>query len=71
MPEALTFPIILYHPTEPSRIFESQEEYAAAGPGWVLTPTEAAEAAAMAQEAPPEAEAEADLEPRHPRRSTR
>lgn len=46
MPDVPGWPRILYHPTEPSRIFESQEDLDAAGPGWVLTPDEAAEAAA-------------------------
>lgn len=41
MAEAITFPRILYHATEPTgRIFESQEALDAAGPGWVQAPTE-------------------------------
>lgn len=48
MPDAPDFPRIYYHPTEPSRIFESAEELQAAGAGWVRTPTEAADAAAKA-----------------------
>lgn len=52
MPDVPSFPRILYHPTEPSRIFESAEELKAAGPGWVLTPGEAADAAARASSRP-------------------
>lgn len=52
--EEIRWPHILYHPTEPSRIFASREELEAAGPGWVLTPDEASDAAALAAEAAPE-----------------
>lgn len=54
MADVPSFPRILYHPTEPSRIFESEAELKAAGPGWCLTPTEAAEAAARASSRPPQ-----------------
>lgn len=59
-----TFPRIYYHPTEPSRIFESQAELDAAGPGWVQTPTEAADAAASATPPAPPTEDEGHTPPR-------
>lgn len=63
-----TWPWIYYHPTEGGRIFASAEELHAAGRGWVLTPTEAADAAAQATE--PEPEPPTDEEP-PPARSRR
>lgn len=68
MADAPPFPRIYYHPTEPSRIFESQEELRAAGAGWVKTPTEAADAAAKAATPAPLPSAEEDAPPPRSRR---
>lgn len=67
MADAPDFPRIFYHPTEPSRIFESQEELTAAGGPWFKTPTEAADAAAKATEPAPPPAPEAEDEPHTPR----
>lgn len=53
MADAPDFPRIYYSVEEPTgRIFQSQEELTAAGGTWYKTPTEAADAAAKAAEAP-------------------
>lgn len=67
MAERLTFPRILYSPTEPSRIFESADEVQAAGGDWFPTPTEAADATARAAAPEDPAPTEAAPEPSHPR----
>ena len=42
------YPWIFYHPRDGSRIFESEDELQAAGPGWTLTPPAAGETPAPA-----------------------
>lgn len=66
-----TWPWIYYHPTEGSRIFESEEELKAAGRGWTLTPHEAADAAAQASEKAPAPDPEPSAAETPPRRSHR
>lgn len=66
-----TWPWIYYHPTEGSRIFESEEELKAAGRGWTLTPHEAADAAAQAVEPAPAPEPPPSEEEPPPIRSRR
>lgn len=53
-----SYPWILYHPTEGSRLFASAEELRAAGRGWTLAPPEAVGAAAPPAEPAPDPEAE-------------